>query len=129
MVASDVEHASGGFVAEGQVEDTLHDFGDMCETTHLGSIVIDDNRTTSQSGFNEAGDNHAIVADLTGANDVEKASDGHTKTVFLVVAQCEELVDGFGAAVGPAWAAGWAEVQIVFLSPAFPGIFAVNFTG
>ena len=73
----------------------------MRKAAFLSAVVIDGNRATLEGGFDEARNDHAIVADLTGADDVEEASDDDVEFAFFVIGEGEEFVDGFGAAIGP----------------------------
>ena len=74
----------------------------MAEDTRLATVVVDDDLLVVKGGFDEAGQNHAVLAGLAGAYGVEEANCGDFKALGFVQGVGDSLFESFGVGVGPA---------------------------
>ena len=82
MIVSDVEGLTDRLLGIDYGKDSLDGVIDVAETAGLGTGAVNGDWLVFESRLDKAGNDHAVVANLAGADGVEKAHDANGEAFF-----------------------------------------------
>ena len=102
MIVADIKGVTDRGLGADNGQDASDSVVDMAETAGLGATAVDGQGLVFEGGGYEAWDDHAVVADLSGAHGVEEANDSDGEPFFLVEEDRHGFIDRLGFRVRPA---------------------------
>lgn len=114
-IGTDVDNFPQRILGPEQRRKGWDDITDIAEATRLGAVTMHFEREIFECLFDESGQDHAVLADLSGSDGVEEPDDDNGESMGIVMGEGEVFSEGFGECVGPSSRGGRTVDRVVLL--------------